>query len=702
MKKNFILILSFLLVSIATFAGKFILIPVTETNHLESLFNNNDLKIHYYNDAYVLATADVVHYGNAVVLDEHAFDNVDSYMIVYCYEDMKEEYISKLPKSDQILFSGDHFMIMKILSNSFMPAKNDGMVVVMNKEAKLPKSTFDFPVIAEPEEIILSLLEEVSQEGLIATVQTMQDFQTRNCVHNNSILAQNWIKEQYENLGLEVSFHTFSNVYPWWGGQCVSDNVIAIQYGTEFPDEYIVCGCHFDSFTSASTAVGPGADDNATGVAGILETAKILSQYDFKRSIIYCSFTAEECGLYGSGYYAQDCASESMNIIGYFNIDMSGYLQPGSNMHIDLIHPNSAISLANYYINVANIYFPTLPVTSYPNLPGGDSDHTSFNQNGYMGIFPFEDRNNHSPYIHTNNDIIGTSVNNPEQVKVFTQVNIASIATLALFEETAFASPTNCIAQYFEENKIKVTWDAPAFDSPSQYYIFRDETPIAQCEVAITNYIDEVDDYQEYCYKITAVYEDQQQSAPSNPSCAAVPAPLLPPINCVAQYIDDETIQITWLPNSETHTIPDKYYVYKDETQIDETEEYSYLDAVSDYDLHCYKITAIYNIADESLESDFSNVDCDSVPFINSIFEHYSNFKIYPNPTKGELAIEYALFDDQMPEIQIYDTFGRIKKMKSKPSKSKPSEITINISHLPAGVYIVKIAHEFIGKFIKE
>ena len=700
MKKSIILTLCFLLVSFATFAGKFILIPVTETNNLESLFNNNDLKIHYYNDNYVLATAEVVHYNNAVVLDENAFGDVDSYAIVYCYNDEKDAYLTRVAESANTLFSGDNFLIMKLLSEGFMPAKNDGMVTIRNTEAKLPKSTFDFPVLTEPDDIILGFLDEVSQDGLIANVQHLEDYFTRNCNHANSIAAQNWIQDQFDSFGLSTTTQSAKCHYngPWWGGTFQAENVIAIQVGTEFPDEYIVTGCHFDSFAWQSPQGEPGADDNATGTAGVIETARILSQYDFKRSIIYCAFTAEECGLDGSKCYAEQCASQGMNIIGYFNIDMSGYLMPGSEIHIDLIHPSFALPLANYYINVADIYFPEIPVVPYPNLPGGDSDHTSFNQNGYMGIFPFEDRINDSPHIHTSNDLIGPSVNKPEQVKIFTQINIAGIATLALFDGAVpLAKPTNCVAQYLEENKIKVTWDAPASSTPNQYGVYRDGTFLAQCEATTTTYIDEVSDFEDYCYKITAMY-DGNESLPSNESCAAVPKPFLPPINCVAKYVEDEGIQITWLPNPAVSTFPVKYFVYKDDAQLDETEDPFYTDDVQDNDLHCYKVTAIYVIADEPVESDFSNVDCDSVPFIDHIIEYNSNYKIYPNPTNGELTI--TNYELGITNVEVYDVYGR--NITCNVSHVTCHENKVDVSHLSAGIYFIKIGNEFIGKFIKE
>ena len=86
MKKSIIFTFCFVLFSFIAFAGKFVLIPVSVTNNLETLFSNNDLKIHYYCDDYVLATTNNLNFNGVAVLDENAFADVDNYAIVYCYD----------------------------------------------------------------------------------------------------------------------------------------------------------------------------------------------------------------------------------------------------------------------------------------------------------------------------------------------------------------------------------------------------------------------------------------------------------------------------------------------------------------------------------------------------------------------------------------------------------------------------------------
>ena len=278
-------------------------------------------------------------------------------------------------------------------------------------------------------QMVYNLIEEVDTGQFMATIRHLSSYTTRYCASPEAFLAQDWIKTQLESLGLTVELQDF----PFWGGSC-SDNVIAVLPGKVTPEEFVVVGSHYDSYSFSGTA--PGADDNASGTSGVLETARILSQYDFERSIIFCTFSAEEMGLIGSEYYASNASSLGMDILGYFNFDMIGYLNPGDEIHTDMICPSSANELKYFYTDVAAIYLPDFGVEEAEPI-GGDSDHTSFNNNGYMGIFPFEDTPHYSPYIHTSQDLIGPSVNSPEMAKTFIQATLASLATLAIPYDSA-------------------------------------------------------------------------------------------------------------------------------------------------------------------------------------------------------------------------------------------------------------------------
>ena len=426
MKKIFTL-LTVMLVSMFGFAQSFVMINTDNLEQTEKLFNNENLKIHYYNDNFVLATAKVVD-NSMKVLDNQAFNNTDAYYIVYCGKADQDEYLSD--KNDvNILFKNDNILIF---DNAVMPFKNDGMIAVFNKEAKLPVAHRDFPVVTEENAIIREMMNQVNMDSIEATVQFLQDYQSRLWNSTNAFSASDWIAGRMEALGLEVEQQAFY-ASTWLGSGQAAPNVIGIQRGTLYPDTYVVCGSHFDSFSFEAyfgSGTCPGADDNATGVASVLESARIMTQYEFEYSIIYCAYGCEEMGLYGSEAYASRCQQQGMDILGYFNNDMNGYLNPGDPIHIDCIYPNSVAPIGTYYMNVGSVYFPELPIR-HVNFNEGDSDHTSFNEHGYMGIYPFEDYQHYSPNIHTTNDLIGPSVNSFEMSQQYCRMNIGCLAEIA-------------------------------------------------------------------------------------------------------------------------------------------------------------------------------------------------------------------------------------------------------------------------------
>jgi len=288
-----------------------------------------------------------------------------------------------------------------------------------------------YPVITEPNVEVKNYISQVSIDRIMSDIQALQDFETRFFQHPNSTLAQNWLIEQYKMLGLEVELQWFYVPSPY--DFSASDNIIAIQYGTEFSEEFVVCGAHYDSYSTSLPDIAPGADDNASGTAGILEIARILSQYEFKRSIIYCAWSGEECGLFGSSYYAEQCAAQGMNIVAYFNMDMIGYVAPGEEVKIHFSNPPTANRLADYCRNICEVYFPEVPFSH--NNYVSNSDHRSFINVGYMGITTIEHDFTSNPHYHQPDDIIGLGVNSPELVAISTKANIASIATLAMYGE---------------------------------------------------------------------------------------------------------------------------------------------------------------------------------------------------------------------------------------------------------------------------
>ena len=315
-----------------------------------------------------------------------------------------------------------------------------------------------YPVIVNEDPEIRALMDAVNIDSITATINHLSNYHTRRYDSRFIYEVQDWLYDRYNTLPVDtVIKHDFK-----LHGLSITetgDNILGIQWGTKTPEEFVICGAHYDSYAwdgyDPDTIRSPGADDNATGVAGIWETARILSHYTFDRSIIYANWCAEECGLVGSAAYASECAEQGMDIVGYFNLDMTGYLEEGSQIHVHLLYTTRDSLIANYVYNFSHVYFPEMPI-SQNWLVNADSDFSSFNRNGYAAVQPFEDVHASSPFIHSRNDILGLSVNNLEQSKRFTELNLGLVATLAGLSHEGVA----------ETNKIKVAlYPNPAQDA---------------------------------------------------------------------------------------------------------------------------------------------------------------------------------------------------------------------------------------------
>ena len=510
MKKIFFTLFA-LALSAVTMAGNFVILPYSGRAELEKHFSDPNLTVHFYTDSEVFATAEHFNSISMVMIDENAFSGCGCYTLVYCPKSQQKQYDALYSTQDYVIVSG-----------VAMPYKNDGAVAIFNKKASLPCLTRDFPIVTEENPIIREMLNQVNQDSLEATVQHLQDYGHRLWNSNNAFDASDWIASRMQTLGLEVEQQPFY-ANTWLGSGNAAPNVIGIQRGTLYPDTYVVCGSHFDSFSWEAFGGGmaPGADDNATGVASVLESARIMTQYEFEYSIIYCAYGCEEMGLYGSEAYASRCQQEGMDIIGYFNNDMNVYLY-GNQIHIDCIYPNSVEPIGAYYMNVGSVYYPELPIR-HVNFNEGDSDHTSFNNHGYMGIYPFEDYQNYSPYIHTVNDLIGTSVTSFAMSQQYCQMNIACLAEIANpMGETPqiFCNPVvnfQIIEPVTKEmTTLWLAWETPEAGSTGElvsFEVYRDNALIATLANDIYHYEDTITVGAEAEYYILSVYSDGCTSA---------------------------------------------------------------------------------------------------------------------------------------------------------------------------------------------
>jgi len=185
-----------------------------------------------------------------------------------------------------------------------------------------------------------SIVENISAKNIEKDITKLVSFGTRHTLSDTKSetrgigAARRWIKAEFERISrachncLEVYFQakTIS------GEKRIPDatevvSVIAVLKGKTDPSRYVVMSGDIDSrvtdvmdFTSDS----PGANDNASGVAGVLEAARVLSQYSFNGSIVFAALAGEEQGLFGGKIMAEQAQKDGWRIKAVLNNDMIG------------------------------------------------------------------------------------------------------------------------------------------------------------------------------------------------------------------------------------------------------------------------------------------------------------------------------------------------------------------------------------------
>lgn len=234
--------------------------------------------------------------------------------------------------------------------------------------------------------------------------------------------AGNYIAQTLSGFGLTVTNQYFTQ--SGYNGR----NIYAVQYGNQDPSpEYIICA-HWDAVTSYC------ADDNASGTAAVLETARILSKRISPSTIIYALWDREEVGLYGSAYYANQAFASSQNIKGVINLDMIAY--DSNNDGLIEIHTRNYAQSASQALKIKavdSVYaIGVNPVIINPGATA--SDHASFWNKGFSANLLIEAyyNNDFNPYYHSTSDRI--SIFNQSYFYNATKLAFASLAELAKVE----------------------------------------------------------------------------------------------------------------------------------------------------------------------------------------------------------------------------------------------------------------------------
>jgi len=289
-----------------------------------------------------------------------------------------------------------------------------------HREAAAPASRFGGPIDG--------MVSELTTANFSATVQALVDFGTRYTYSDEIMDAADWIHTRLAGFGLSVERDEFDiSTY-------TRDNVIATLPGRLYPDEAVYIVAHYDSISEDPYNSAPGADDNGRGTAAVIEAARVLSRYDFERTIIFACFAGEEQGLYGSFAYTADIAGTGRDVVGCINFDMIGY--PGTDpLPPDLIiyTNDESTDIAHRLRDASLHYFPDDLEPVVINDGGmSASDHAAFWSRGYPAIFGIEAEPwtaDFSPVYHTTGDL--PNVMDMEYAADVARAGMAALADLA-------------------------------------------------------------------------------------------------------------------------------------------------------------------------------------------------------------------------------------------------------------------------------
>jgi hypothetical protein len=344
-----------------------------------------------------------------------------------------------------------------------------------------------------PNPQVEKIVSEVSEKNIAEILQKLESFGTRNILSTQDNptrgvgAARKWIYDQFRSYSpkLEVSFDQYRlKKIEGRASRVPRDvdlyNIVAVLPGTTNKEQRIIISGHYDTIvmgrptgtpapgeTPAAGAAppmrdpdldAPGVTDDGSGTACVMELARVLSHYEFEKTLVFITFAGEEEGLLGASLYAEKARAASQKIEAVLNNDIIGSDVSGSgrmdNRRVSVFSedPDDSPSreLARYIKDIGERYLPSMRVDTIFRADrfGRGGDHTGFNLEGYPAIRLSSPEENFANQHTVTDTFANTSVPYITQV---TKVNGAAAASLA------WAPKAPVTSEVTERNGQKVT-----------------------------------------------------------------------------------------------------------------------------------------------------------------------------------------------------------------------------------------------------
>ena len=305
-----------------------------------------------------------------------------------------------------LLARGGRWQLRRLAAGESLPQSADGHEhwrAVQPNEVVARQYRLDAPQAEPVDPLILPMVQHIDPARWFADVSQLASWDRSSFGTTGLFAARDWIGAQFDELGLTVSKPDFN----MWGpsGSITRQNVIGQWTGTTRPNEWVIVGAHYDSRNANENAVTntPGAEDNASGCAGVIELARALLPFKPERTVLFMCYAGEEQNLDGSKAHvaALQTSGDLGKVQAVVTMDMIGY-SANEQLSADFESYATWLPYLQRFGAAAATYVPELAVV-FNTEPFG-SDHMPYLRAGKQTLLAIESDWDIYPHYHKSSD----------------------------------------------------------------------------------------------------------------------------------------------------------------------------------------------------------------------------------------------------------------------------------------------------------
>lgn len=335
-----------------------------------------------------------------------------------------ENFLESVRKLSKKNHCGGFFNVSHLISNNF---KKENYVSLLNKylppkdKSNISKGTYKIKYKAKVERILKSII----PNNIWVTLTHLTSYDDRAPNSSTGVDTAYWLKRKFETMANDARRMDTLTYFVKTGSKYKQPSVVTV-IGKDIHTPAIVIGAHMDTYRHNK----PGADDDGSGSAILMEIARVLidNKVKIKHPIYLIWYAAEEPGMVGSQFVVQDFIDKKIPVKGVMQLDGAGY-RHNNESTVWLIDDMVDKDLTRFVETLFKTYAKV--DVGYTGCGYACSDHASWTENGFASTFPYESKDGEeNPYYHTSRDTM--EYISLEHMVSFTKAGIAFALELAL------------------------------------------------------------------------------------------------------------------------------------------------------------------------------------------------------------------------------------------------------------------------------